>query len=282
MAETTHLSYGKEDGEFYIEHIKRSEPFEKVNHYHENYEIYYLLAGRRKMFIKDRSYILTHGHLAFVNKLDVHKTQISDVIEHERVVVTFNRRFLGQEYDGYAPLLFSPFQQEDRVICLKLQEQIFMQVILNKFTKEIKEQKAGFELILKHNLVELLLFSARCLDNPETKPFVHASPLHQKISEIVLHINKHYNQRITLDELSEHYYISPYYLSRSFKTITGFTFVEYMNLTRVREAQKLLKETRLKVIEIADRSGFDNIAHFGRIFKKITNLTPQQYRKQYR
>ena len=77
------------------------------------------------------------------------------------------------------------------------------------------------------------------------------------------------------------FFISQYYLSRSFKQVTGFTFIEYLNSVRIREAQRLLRETEKQVIQIAHMVGFNNISHFGRIFKAITKYTPLQYRKIY-
>ena len=66
-----------------------------------------------------------------------------------------------------------------------------------------------------------------------------------------------------LPELAQRFFISPYYLSRSFKMATGFSLgIEYINLTRVREAQRLLRETNLKVIVIAERTGFENHRSF--------------------
>ena len=79
--------------------------------------------------------------------------------------------------------------------------------------------------------------------------------------------------------LSETFFISPYYLSRTFKAVTGFTLIEYVNLTRIKQAQRLLKETDHKIIDIAEAVGFESIGHFDRIFKKIAATTPMTYRK---
>lgn len=81
------------------------------------------------------------------------------------------------------------------------------------------------------------------------------------MSEIVRYLNANYAEEIRIGELAERFYISPYYMSRSFKESTGFTVIDYLNLTRVREAQRLLRESRLPVTEIAARTGFDNFTH---------------------
>ncbi|WP_248925263.1 helix-turn-helix transcriptional regulator [Paenibacillus hamazuiensis] len=279
MSETVSFTYGSEEDDFYIDHVRRTEPFERTNHYHGNYEIYYLLSGQRTYFIKDRSYLISPGDLVFINKHEVHKT--SDIGEpgHERIVINFSDQFLGADFPLKAPYLFVPFGHPGHVVSLKLQDQLFVQTTLDKLMKELKDQATGYELYAKTLLIELLLFATRYLEQHKTVPFEHASPLHKKISEIVQYINRHYAEPITLTALSERFYISPYYLSRAFKEITGFSFVEYLNVTRIKKAQQLLKETNAKIIEIADQVGFENIAHFGRVFKKLTKLAPLEYRK---
>jgi AraC-like DNA-binding protein len=282
MSETVSLTYGSEEGDFYMQHIKRTELFERNNHFHSTYEIYYLLSGQRTYFIKDRSYLIAPGDLVFINKYDVHKT--SDVGEpgHERIVINFSDKFIDRDHSLYHPSLLNVFEQPAHVLSLKLQDQIFTQTLMDKLDKELKDKATGFETYIKLLLVELLLFSSRFAERNETAPFEHASPLHRKISEIVQHINKHYDQPMTLSGMSEQFFMSPYYMSRTFKEITGFTFIEYVNMTRIREAQLLLRESVRKIIDIADTVGFENIAHFGRMFKKLTKLTPHEYRKLHR
>ncbi|MFE5320048.1 helix-turn-helix domain-containing protein [Paenibacillus sp. NPDC056579] len=282
MSETVSLTYGAEEGDFYIQHIKRTEPFERTNHFHGTYEIYYLMSGQRAYFIKDRSYMISPGDLVFINKHDVHKTTDIGQPGHERIVINFSDTFVGTDHPLYHPSVFGVFQQPAHVLSLNLQDQIFVQTIMNKMTRELNDKQTGFETYVKLLLVELLLFSSRYAERIESVPFEHASPLHKKISEIVQHINIHYQEPMTLSGISELFFMSPYYMSRAFKEITGFSFIEYVNMTRIREAQKLLRETSYKIIDIADAVGFENIAHFGRMFKKLTKMTPHEYRKHQR
>jgi transcriptional regulator GlxA family with amidase domain len=63
---------------------------------------------------------------------------------------------------------------------------------------------------------------------------------------------------------------------------TGFTVIEYLNYVRIRETKTLLTETDWPITRVAEKTGFDSIAHFGRVFKGITGRAPLQYRKQHR
>lgn len=82
-----------------------------------------------------------------------------------------------------------------------------------------------------------------------------------------------------MTEIAEHFYISPHYLSRVFKEVTGLPLTEFVNMTRIREAQRLLRQTDAKIIDIAEQVGYGNLSHFGRVFKQQTGLSPLQYRK---
>ncbi|WP_274653492.1 helix-turn-helix domain-containing protein [Paenibacillus humicola] len=92
-------------------------------------------------------------------------------------------------------------------------------------------------------------------------------------------IYENYHEKISLRTIENRFFISPYYFSRSFKKVTGFTFVEYLNRIRVLEGQRLLKETNKPVTCIAEEIGYDSVSHFERKFKELTGLAPLKFRK---
>lgn len=95
--------------------------------------------------------------------------------------------------------------------------------------------------------------------------------LHQYISE-------HLSEDLTLSSLAGQVYLNPVYLSRAYRQATGRKLSEYVLECRIKEAKKLLKSRDTRINEIAFAVGFDSAAHFSRAFKKITALTPQEYR----
>lgn len=94
-------------------------------------------------------------------------------------------------------------------------------------------------------------------------------------------IQKNYGKKITLDEVSELMNMSKVSFNRFMKKTTNHTFIEYLNEVRIDNASRLLAGKHYSVSEIAYMCGFNNIANFNRIFKKIKNLTPSMYRKKY-
>jgi AraC-like DNA-binding protein len=279
MAETITLNYGTEEGIFHMQHVKRTEPFERTPHYHGTYEIYYLLSGQRGFFLQDRSYLIAAGDILFINKHVMHNTTVVGSPSHERIVINFSDLLIHSNDPLFHPALFSAFQHPTGLFRLKLQEQIFVQSILNKLARELQEKTSGYETYIKLLVVELLLFASRYSERNEIPIGEQMNPQHKKISDIVRFINLNYQETLSLSFLSKQFFISPYYLSRAFKEVTGFTFIEYLNTTRIREAQTLLKTSNRKIIEIAGAVGIDNVSHFGRTFRNLTGMTPVQYRK---
>ncbi|MEC0240154.1 AraC family transcriptional regulator [Paenibacillus dokdonensis] len=90
-----------------------------------------------------------------------------------------------------------------------------------------------------------------------------------------------YEQPLTLGSLSERFYLSPSHLSRTFKKNTGFGLIEYIGITRTKEAQRLLRETDERITVISERSGFENFSHFEKVFKSFTRMSPRSYRSGF-
>jgi AraC-like DNA-binding protein len=248
------------------------------NHFHEPYEIYYLLSGERNYFIKDNTYRIGKGDIVFIDKNELHKTGDAGVPNHERILINFHERFL-HNFDE--PLLFEPFRRKIRRLRLNLPEREWMERLLFEMLQEDKEELPGHFASLQARLVTLLLWCGRRLDRQEREqaPYEHESPAHKKISEIVEFINDAYDAPLSLESVAKTHYVSPFHLSRMFKRVTGFSFVEYVNTVRVREAQRLLKETEWKVTRISEAVGYENLGHFGRVFKQMTKTNPLDYRK---
>lgn len=93
------------------------------------------------------------------------------------------------------------------------------------------------------------------------------------------YIHANYQSDIALQDTSEHLKISPGYLSHLFKEYTGYTFLRYLTLFRLRQSMLFLKEQHIQISEVAYKSGFINPGYFIHLFRRHTGVTPGQYRK---
>ena len=104
----------------------------------------------------------------------------------------------------------------------------------------------------------------------------HANVIHHATQ----YIRAHYAEKITLDNVAREVYLSPTYFSRIFRQETGVTFNAYLNAVRIEQSKKLLNDPSVRLIDISLMVGFDNQSYFTKVFKKITGLSPLQYREK--
>ncbi len=92
-------------------------------------------------------------------------------------------------------------------------------------------------------------------------------------------LKEHYILGISIDEASSRLGISSGHLSRLFKQKTGYTFVDYLMHIRVKKAAELLRDRNIKVYEVADMVGYADARYFAQVFRKITGLTPSEFKE---
>lgn len=100
----------------------------------------------------------------------------------------------------------------------------------------------------------------------------------QVIDRICQYIEEHLDEDISLVRLAELHYFNPSYLSRFFKQERGINISEYIDACRIRRAKELLENGDLKIRDVAASVGYGAAHSFTRFFKKVTGMTPQEYR----
>lgn len=264
--------FQNEAGTIQIDYMKRSGYFTMPGHHaHNEYELYYLFNGERDYFIRDRTYRVERGSFVFIEKEELHRTIDTGVPNHERVVFNFDASLMED----------LPLTGKSGVIKLPPQEQHKGEDLVRELMAEAKRNEPGRDRMLELLLKQLLILLFRAQAN-QPEPEVLSTSVYKIMSDVAAYVGEHYAEPLLLKDVAKRFFISPYYLSRKFKQCTGFGFAEYVQLVRIREAQRLLRETDLNIIEIAERTGIKPVANFHRLFKKLNGCTPRQYRKRQR
>lgn len=254
------------------------------NHYHKTYEIYYLLSGEKYYFIKDKTFLVKPGDIVLVNSLDLHRTSAVKNHSSERLLVRIDESFIANIISSYKDIdLFSCFKKDIRVLRLSNNLsnnfQSYLYKMLALYDKYKKQCSSYNEFYMRIMAIDLLIMVNDLLDANQYQLIDHPSVMHKKISEIVTFMNSNYKNNISLDLISNKFYISKYYFVRLFKEIIGMTFVEYLNVIRLKEAENLLFKTDLSISMISDRVGFCDSSYFCKVFKKYYKYSPSEYRK---
>lgn len=102
--------------------------------------------------------------------------------------------------------------------------------------------------------------------------------IRRTIDQAMLYIQEHYMDYISLDSCADYTGTSPFLLSKSFKRVTGHNFIDYLTELRLEKAKELLRDTDLKMNDVAQLVGYQQ-SYFNRIFKKQEDITPTRYRE---
>lgn len=98
------------------------------------------------------------------------------------------------------------------------------------------------------------------------------------VKKSLLYILHHYDKKLSLTDVANECYVSSWHLSKLLNHYTGRGFFEVINVIRLNEARRLLSETGERITDISERVGFQDVAHFSRIFKTYTGCSPKEYR----
>lgn len=278
-----------ETANFQISYIKTngaSPLYMLNNHYHKSYEIYYLLSGEKYYFIKDKTYNIKAGDIVLINSYDLHRTSLVNNHDSERILVSLTENFIGFIKNYYPDMdLMSCFKKDMPVLRLKGNDSAYIKEhlykMLNFYNETSKNISKINELYLKTMSVELLILLNKFADYTEPEIFEHPSIVHKKISDVIIFINKNYMNEHSLESISSQFNISKFYFARLFKEITGLTFIDYLNVIRLKAAQKLLTKTNFSISRISNEVGYSDASYFCRVFKKYCNFSPVKYRNQH-
>lgn len=100
------------------------------------------------------------------------------------------------------------------------------------------------------------------------------------IDKALDYIHQNYTEEMTLQRVADHVHISRNYFSIIFKKYIDKNFIDYVIELRVNKAKALLSETTLKIYEVAEKSGFNDVKYFSKVFKKLTGFSPVDFRAE--
>lgn len=100
------------------------------------------------------------------------------------------------------------------------------------------------------------------------------------IKKAVLFIGANFHKPLTLTQTAMECGMSKYHFARTFKTVTGRTFKEYLNKKRVERAKALLQKGEMTITQVCFASGFNDLSYFDRVFRKFEGVNPLAYQRE--
>ncbi len=268
-------------------------------HWHPELECIVILSGSMNYYVNNNTYLLRKGDGIIINTNRIH---LSSSADNESDHLYSNNITITEENDAeFLVLLLHPdslrfnhkmeakyinpllFDSNSDVFFLSadIPWQAESISVLSDIFYAVMEKVPCFELIAQSKFFQLwnLLYQNTIAKNGyeliETDPM---NPLKNMIS----FIQEHYQERITLKDISESGMMCQSKCCRLFRDALRQSPVEYLQNYRIRKGTYLLDHTDMSITEIALECGFHGASYFTETFRKITGITPKEYRKQNR
>ena len=269
---------------YYIDYDKRDASVNmEFQHLHPYYEILFLLAPSASHLIEGVPYNIRSGDFVLLAPSVMHKSVYYKGEPSKRVIIDFMYPLDSPDTaDAYQEIL-SPFDCDIPIYRFDFEDQKRLTDILNTLFLFSKEHKyygnPPDEFYIHTKFQEFLYTLYELKDKNQYKNEQSYNSIEQKMYEVSSYIHAHYNEDISLESLSENFFISSSYLSREFKQVTGFNLSNYIQLTRIKNAQYRLVSSNDKISIIAQECGFSSFSQFNRVFNKIAGTSPREYRQ---
>lgn len=248
-------------------------------HLHREIEMLRVKTGkvRYRLYSQNDEFVLKTGDIVFINLGVAHETEslVKDTVVE---ILQFDPNIiLSNSYPSFVKYISAFFNIQNKPFSVfEAQHNQLLTECFANISHQFKTENNGFEFNILGNVYLILgnLFQTGSI----TIKNINKDEI-SRFDGVFEYIENNYMRRITMEEICAINYISPSYFCRIFKSVTGKSFVQYLNFRRVYEAEKLLSATDKSITEIAYDVGFSSNSYFDRTFKKFYALTPAQYRK---
>ena len=239
-------------------------------HWHEHIELHYVLEGRTTLRLGQREIPAREGNLVVVNSNELHAGYCDG--SHMRVlVIIFD---MGDFYKELADknVIFQSLVERDETI----------DAIMSAIQKEYSEQRIGYRLICKGELLHLIVHLAReyAAEVLTERDSDSRKRRLERLNTVLDYIQSNYTKQISNRELADIIHLSEDRFNHLFKESMGMPPLQYMNEVRMKKAMNLLKRKEGTVVEIADSVGFTDYNHFGRQFRRYYGCAPSEILKK--
>lgn len=249
-------------------------------HSHDYAELAFVLSGEGQYRIDDRIYSIQEGDLLVINPGVRHQALFCSEAEEpatEFFVGFSDIRITGCEEN------FMPCPEGKHILHTdgELRQKFFKLCASMEAENAVRRQ--GRYFMLKSYLIQMLLLVIREQCEPMERPsgcsFESANRKYL-VEQILSYIEEHYREKISLDQIAENMYLSPFYVSRIFKSETGKAPIRHLINIRLEKARELLEGGyQGSIQEVAALVGYDDAYHFSKLYKKKYGIAPSRARK---
>lgn len=249
-------------------------------HFHPEYELVYIEGATGTRHVGEHISIYEGSDLVLIGSNVPHLNFDYGVrTEYQKAVIHLKKEFVEQHFANTPELkdIMDLFERSKRgiafngVIKTSIGEKLFHLENLSPFQQYLQITNV-LQLLAEIDDVELL----------HSEPYHHtfSNKEQERLRLIYAFVDKNYQRKIELDEIAKISFMTKEAFCRYFKKMTQYTFIEFLNRYRISQSKRHLMSGE-NIGEACYQSGFTSLSYYNRVFKKITNENPKEFRKRY-
>lgn len=256
-------------------------------HSHDCFELAYIIKGSAMQTLNGKSEFVRKGAYYFIDLGSEHN--YTDSSELELVNCLFSPELIDASLSKC-----SSFKELMQICMIRYYSQcldltpvnrIFYDEdgkilqILQEMRAEYQDQNFGYQEIFRAKLLEILILTMRKVIEQYGSVPIEKIMNNPIIQDAVYYFQSNYREKALLESFCQKHHYNAQYISRLFKKETGMTVLTYVQKYRIEKSCHLLTESGLPIGEVAHQSGYEDMKYFNQTFRKITGMTPGEYRK---
>ena len=272
-----YIKKGYLNSEFRLFHLTDQETREVNYPYHDFDKITIFIKGHVIYTIEGKSYELSPYDIVLVRHNDIHRLVVDNSQIYERIIVYISPNFMNAyKTDSYdLSYCFQKAEEEHsnvlRIPSLK-NSSLFQSI--TRLEKSFSDDGYASDLYRQVLFLEFMIHLNRAARKNRLE-FIDTDNCNTKILDILQYINENLNHDLNIDILSDHFYISKYYMMRLFKQETGYTLGHYISQKRLLLAKELIL-TGVSGTQACFDCGFKDYSTFSRAYKKFFHESPRE------
>lgn len=254
--------------------------FTTVGERHPFYELVFVNAGKLRISSESYTGELSRGQMIIHRAGEEHSLTCAEESEPSVIIIGFECDSAEIDAFSSAPLALGDAAIKRLAEIVKEGRNVFKPPYNTPVydMKKKKHQPFGAEQLLRLSLESFLLLLLREYRTASGGEEAAVTPT--AIHEVVAYVRQNYLERMTIDELAFLFKTNRATLCREFKRETGETLVSFINGRKIEKAKEKILSSGKTFTQIAEEMNFESIHYFTRFFKKMTGLTPKQFRQK--
>ncbi|MBN2711823.1 MAG: AraC family transcriptional regulator [Planctomycetes bacterium] len=257
----------------------------KATHVHQEHEMLICLDGGGEHFVDDYKVPMTVGELFFFPAGQPHIGNGSPRQNVKMLVVNFSEVFLLADHacDEDLEQLLKYLKKKARSgynkIPVSARTSKRVREIMIEMAKERMERLPGMPSLIRALLTEVFLLILRDPELlPKMKENIKKIGSEERIADTIRFMQDRYMESLTIEQMAKHACLSRSHFHNVFKQETGYTFIEYLNALRIKEARAMLENSNLPILEVAYSCGYTSLSYFYKLFRQMEGITPKEVR----